>query len=305
VSSLITDDVQRAGASARSQRRHSRWPFWALLAANSPSVPTTLVGLYLSSSYEYYVIADTYLLPIVFAIMFGQLFLLAFWMAFGSWPSRWRSLFIFAITSGGGLAFGIAVAIIEYVQGWDDGFSIAIDDLILMAVAIPIFASALVWITNAIFSVPAWYFSSEISRRISAMNARPQSRIFGVSQLFIWMGQVAIPLGLLQAFCVLTDDQDNLLTLVAPYLLVMTCATPLAVGLLKPRFSIVVFGATCIWSLATAVTFELVTGDDWRETLPGWSFLFLCATIAANLLALRRMGLCWQPRVEELGQPNG
>jgi hypothetical protein len=305
VSSATAAEVEQTGGSETP--RHSRnavWPFSALLAANFLSVPATLASIYLSSTDDYYVFADNYLIPALFAVVLGQLFLLAFWMSFGSWPRRWRSLVIFAITSGVGLVFGIGAAAIEFIEGWDDGFSIAVDDLILMAVIIPIFAATFIWITNALFALPAWYFPYEISRRISETSVKLQPPTFGMVQLFIWMGQVAIPLGLLQAITLLTDSEEDLFILVAPYVFLMTCVTPISIAALKPRFSFIDYGIACLWSLTAAVTYEFAVSDDWLEALPGWSFLFLCLTIATNLFVLRCMGLGWRPRIATTSRPH-
>jgi hypothetical protein len=305
VSSTFTAEVNQAEIPATPQRiRNAVWPFWALLAVNSLSMPATLVSIYLSSTYDYYLIADTYLLPALFAIVLGQLFLLAFWMSFGSWPRRWRSLMIFAITSGLGFVFGITAAAIEYVQGWDDGFSIAVDDLILMAVIIPIFATTFIWITSALFAIPAWYCGSEVRRRNSEAGVKPQLRTFGVIQLLVWMGQVAVPLGLLQAIALLTDREEDLFVLVTPYVFLIVCATLVAIATLRSPFSLIVFGTACLWSLTTAVVYVFAVSDDWLEALPGWSFLFFCLSIAVNLLVLRFLGLSWQPRSEKTVSPH-
>jgi hypothetical protein len=266
-----------------------------LLALNA--IPLLLLPIFIGVSFfSAHPLDRVHLVVIALGAMIqAQLFLLAFWMAFGAWPQQWRSLSIFAITIACGLYFGLtyaAVAIISLPQARER------DAWLMMFVVIvlsPIIASGLLWMLNAIFIIPAWCCGYEINLHSEALPTRQPKRSFTIPQLIIWTAQVALPLGSLNIFLTLTEDRAAALRMISPLLLVLISGTPLAIVLLKRQLSPTLVVIASIWCLIIAAAIGAQPPSQGYAAL--WPTVFIYAlTIAANLIALRKLNFCWHPR---------
>lgn len=293
------------GEAVRQQRKQSVWPFVVLVSVNSLSVPAMLAAVLiadLGSQPNRYEIFYGYVIPFIAAIMYSQLIGLAFWMSFGSWPTRWRSLLIFSITVFLGLILGLGVGVIDRWNHWESRESSRAMEIFVIALGVPIFAAALVWMANAIYVIPAWYFGYEIGLRDRVTTSRRQNRTFGVAQMLSWTAQCAIPLGMLKAISFLGSDGEKVTELIAPSLLLFCCCTPLMVFMLKSRFSSVLLAAAWAWFFLVGVIWGYFADGIKAEILPAWCIVVACFTMTANMLALRWLNLQWRPKVEQPGR---
>jgi hypothetical protein len=233
------------------------------------------------------------------SILPAQLFLLAFWMAFGAWPNRWRSVSIFAITVICGLYFGLSFATVSLITIPTARQPDAWIMIFVVIVMTPIMTSGLLWMLSAIFIIPAWCFGYEINHRSSAPpTQRPIAdvkRTFSLLQLIIWTAQVALPLGALNLFLTITLDRAAALRMIVPFLVVLISGTPLAVALLAPRLSRGPIVLACTWCLVVALAIWTIPGSQY-DIVPFQAVFIFALTIATNLLALRQLGFRWQPR---------
>jgi hypothetical protein len=238
-----------------------------------------------------------YLLITLIAIIHAQLFLLAFWLSFGGWPKRWRTLGVFSITIACGLYLGLTVAVSSMLSV---GAAAELHSWILAFVLLfmtPLVASGVLWMLSSIFILPAWWFGFEIAQpAAAALPAERPKRTFEISQLLIWTAQVALPLGSLNIFLTIWEDRMGALRTIAPFLAVLISGTPLAVALLIPKISARFILVSCAWCLAVGAMLWVIP-ISWTIAVP-WQTVFVFAImIAANLIALRQLGFCWQVRV--------
>ncbi len=289
-STLLQPETTRASALLSTGRA-----LVFLLALNA--IPLLLLPVFIGVSFfSAHLLDRVHLVVIALAATIqAQLFLLAFWMAFGAWPQHWRSLSIFAITIASGLYFGVtnaAVSIISIPQARER------DSLIMMFVFVvlsPIIASGLLWMLNAIFLIPAWCCGYEINLRSDAPRTQHPKRTFSIPQLIVWTAQVALPLGSLNIFITFTGDRAFALRMIYPFLVVLISGTPLAIVLLKRKLSPTLVAMATIWCLFLAAAIGTQPPSQSYTAL--WPTVVIYAlTIAANILALRQLNFCWQPR---------
>jgi hypothetical protein len=290
-------------AMSDSEPKRATWPFWVQLAINSLTLPAALATMSLSRS-SYYQIAEEYLGPIIFIVMFGQLYLLSFWMSFGTWPQHWRGLLIFGTTLLGGFVFSTGTILVEYLSGirYLD-LNSAISYVLPFVAGVPVLAAALLWITNGIFVIPAWYFGAEVGFHRSSAGHQPHRRTFGIAQLFSWTAQFAVPLAMVNVFITLTPEGSGVWFGIVPFLAVIACCSPILV-LLSARLSMLTLIACLSLSALIGCSWWMLVPDEWRELLPAWTLVFLCGSVAANLMAFRLQGLRWRRKIESVGVPH-
>lgn len=286
--------VETPESTGWSHSQRSIWPLWVLLAVNSLSLPGYLLVNIVEDTYSHW--TANYL-----RIFFGhaletQIFLLAFWLSFGGVPRRWRglSVFLVAMLLGFGVAMGLfSIAVLNREESLDPDFPLS-----AILVTIPIFVIAALWVMNAVYVIPAWFFGMEIRFPGSEAVLAIPPRTFGIVQLFTWTAQLALPLGLLNVMMVL-DNGDVALTYwsLAPFAAILLCCTPLLIVLLTPRLS-------AAWLLLAFVWVGLIAGviallpPNWEASahLASPPLLTNVVVVVANCIALRSMQLRWSPR---------
>lgn len=239
-----------------------------------------------------------YLLSGLLSVLPAQLFLLAFWMAFGAWPDRWRSVSIFVIAVACGLYFGLSFAVVYLLTEGTASEPDAWIRLFVVIIMTPITVSGLLWMLSAIFIIPAWCFGYEIGLRSESPLPQPGSvserKTFSLLQLLIWTAQVALPLGALNLLLTITEDRAMALRMIIPFLTVLFICTPLTVAMLTPRLSRGPILASGLWCLFAAAALWAIPSPIRYQFVP-WQAVFVFAvTIAGNLVAFRWIGFCWR-----------
>lgn len=276
-----------------------------LLAINFISLPAFVLVNYLAD-YEKPGVVVNYFYPLCGHVMTTQVFLLAFWLSFGGVPTKWRALLIVAFSIVGGIFVGIGLVIVGLVKHelpYDDNFAI---NSLGMITVIPVIVCMEIWLMNTVFVIPSWLIGMEISYPKSAVNAKRRSLSFGIGQLLSWTAQVALPLGLVNAV-MFFNGQSGVFSpwSFASYLVIIACCTPMSMVLLIPRLSAFRFALVMVWVFLVGGSIWLLPSNwDAFFYLPTWSLAINIVVVAANCLALRFMGLSWQPRVEPNGHPH-
>jgi hypothetical protein len=278
-------------------------PIGVLLAVNSLSLPGFLLAIYF--------VDDTSANAIVNYLQFffghaleTQIFLLAFWLSLGGVPRRWRALsaFVIAMFLGFGLGIGIvSIAVLKNEEPLDPDYPLG-----AMIVMIPIFVLAALWVINAVYVIPAWFFGMEIAVPGNKPMLATRSRTFGIAQLFSWTAQAALPLGLLNVMMVLDNGNDAATYWsLAPFVAVLLCCTPLLIVLLTPRLSIVLIFLTLVWTGLIAASISILP-SSWEASvhLNSAPLLVNVVVVVANCIALRWMKLRWCPRSVTEPLPN-
>jgi hypothetical protein len=290
-------------ANSLPQPMSSTWPFVVLLAVNSLSLFATLATL-CSFRWGFNVWVYAYIYPAAWAVMEAQLYLVAFWFSFGTLPKRRRRLLLLALIVCGGACFGAGVYLILGTQISFTSNNDAFAKSIILIAGTPLLAVALVWMANAMFVIPAWFINKEVGFRSSHTGLGHHQRTFGIRQLFSWTTQVALPLGLFNAYIVLTGSNAGVIANFTAFVIVIICCSPLVAAMLLQRISIAYVGAALVWAAMISFVVSFLP-EGYFQIHPFWSFGVHTLTVFLNVLALRRIGLRWHPKFERLGRTDG
>lgn len=296
-------------AKVRLRSRRAILWFWILLGVNSLSLFAMIGCCYVLPAMQYQ-LPQNFIERGLMSVMEAQLFLLAFWLSFGGLPRRWRSLLVFGLAAGGGLALGASIVAVFWIWNFSYIEGATIEQYLLyVLVPAPLMAGVLLWVTNALFVIPAWYFGAEVGlRRESPLAGLPlvtkRDRTFGIGQILSWTAQVAVPLGLLNLMVMISPSPGNVYWSILQFAMIIACCTPLAVGLLMPQPSFVFLAVALGWVFCVAYFLTAPSGL-WSFPRPWWSYVISGLTAGLNLAVLRGLGFCWQPRRAPMGAPVG